>query len=930
MASFTDSIPKFNPYVSQLPVELMAKVGMAKQQQYEQGIQKIQSTIDSVAGLDVYKDEDKTYLQSKLNELGNDLKWVGASDFSDFQLVNSVNGMTKQIAKDPNILNAVSSTAFVKKELSFMEEERKKGKLNPSNEYVFKQKLNDWASDGKVGSTFSYKYDPYFDVNKFVKETFDSVLPDSFTYEEVFQLDGNGKPMRDSKGNFILNPTMTRIEKEGRFPEKVRQTLNQIMSDPRVAKQLSIDGIYNYRGLDEIALSEKISSQKIEMLSQYENKLAELILQKNTGKDVQSEIDNLYSKIETTVSAYDEYIKTASENPDAIRAALYKDDVTSRYTTMFGQIKESKTTHENPAWNQNWKMQVEANAQSRWAQEMRQRKNEFKEELQYKYDALRSAEEVARINAKAKGKQKLGDGDNGEGYGPGGEPSEQAAQSAAIEVIRVQNADYEKAVNDYSIKSNAFIWENIFGKMPVNDAKLKDLMSKGVKKEAAIELLINNAARKANVSPEEFKATWSTRAVTAFKKLSPEEQSARPIMEKTYKDYKDSKRIFDSQMLIKERIDKKRQQDLGEVGKKIAMLDIKPQTITYKDKTYTLTKEDMLDIAIYKKGNIGLMGSLFSGEDGRALQQDSKMALSRLAKRGKAELAEAYINDESLNKNEGFYNIVKNVMNIPDRIRYQSEGWGGVNRNWSQVKQVEEIMNNQTYVEGLKKTAEIIKEHYNIAPNRNIDIITGDGETDKNTIAKLRRWGSEAISQNANLSSDFKKFVESIKTDPNDNILGATTIFDENNNPMVEIVSYNEAGKRVGGLTIQPDQARKINIDLGTLYESDEASALRNKLNYNNYKTSVGDPSDTATYVNGDSWYDKYDFPGMKGNKNFDVQANIVYSSGQYFPYLYIKDGNKKPVVRELPGDDNLENILITLKNSINPTLVKSLLITPN
>ena len=39
MASFTDAISSFNPYVQQLPVELMAKVGMAKQAQYDAGIQ---------------------------------------------------------------------------------------------------------------------------------------------------------------------------------------------------------------------------------------------------------------------------------------------------------------------------------------------------------------------------------------------------------------------------------------------------------------------------------------------------------------------------------------------------------------------------------------------------------------------------------------------------------------------------------------------------------------------------------------------------------------------------------------------------------------------------------------------------------------------------------------------------------------------------
>ena len=66
MASFTDQISTFNPYVSQLPVEAMVQVGMQKQAQYDQGVQKIQGYIDNIAGMDVVNDADKQYLQSKL------------------------------------------------------------------------------------------------------------------------------------------------------------------------------------------------------------------------------------------------------------------------------------------------------------------------------------------------------------------------------------------------------------------------------------------------------------------------------------------------------------------------------------------------------------------------------------------------------------------------------------------------------------------------------------------------------------------------------------------------------------------------------------------------------------------------------------------------------------------------------------------------
>ena len=104
MASFTDAITQFNPYVSQLPVEAMMKVGMQKQAQYEEGYKKIQGEIDRVVGLDIMRDVDKEYLQSKLDELGGNLRTYAAGDFSNFQLVNSVGGMARQVGKDKGLI----------------------------------------------------------------------------------------------------------------------------------------------------------------------------------------------------------------------------------------------------------------------------------------------------------------------------------------------------------------------------------------------------------------------------------------------------------------------------------------------------------------------------------------------------------------------------------------------------------------------------------------------------------------------------------------------------------------------------------------------------------------------------------------------------------------------------------------------------------
>ena len=86
MASYKDIIPTFNPYIQQEPVEAMMKVGVYKQERYDEGIKKIQESIDNIAGLDVVRDVDKQYLQSKLNQLGGKLSTVAGGEFPTSQL----------------------------------------------------------------------------------------------------------------------------------------------------------------------------------------------------------------------------------------------------------------------------------------------------------------------------------------------------------------------------------------------------------------------------------------------------------------------------------------------------------------------------------------------------------------------------------------------------------------------------------------------------------------------------------------------------------------------------------------------------------------------------------------------------------------------------------------------------------------------------
>lgn len=257
MASFKDIVPQFTPYVQQLPVEEMVQVGMYKQQLYDQGVQKIQSQIDNIAGLDIVHDSDRAYLQSKLDELTTNLRGVAAGDFSDQNLVNSISGMTSQLIKDKNIQSAVASTAWFRKENELMEKAIAEGKASPQNIKDFKIKTNEWLSSTKVGENFRGRYTPYKDVTteltefatKVMSQAKESKSDNPYISDEqgrTLYYDRKGNASLDStKGKPIVADVMKKISVSGVSSEKLYNLFKDIL-DPSDMEQLRIDAQYEW------------------------------------------------------------------------------------------------------------------------------------------------------------------------------------------------------------------------------------------------------------------------------------------------------------------------------------------------------------------------------------------------------------------------------------------------------------------------------------------------------------------------------------------------------------------------------------------------------------------------------------------------------------------------------------------------------------
>ena len=331
MASYKDIIPKFNPYIQQRPVEAMMKVGVYKQQRYDQGVQKIQESIDNIAGLDVVRDVDRQYLESKLNQLGGQLSMVAGGDFSNFQLVNSVNGMTNQIAKDPNVINAVGSAARYRKALENKDKLIQEGKGSASNDWLFNNEANEWLNSDDINSQYNGMYRPYKDYNKSARDIIKALGKKETGYDVAF----------DENGNMV--DAITRVKITGISPERIRTALKQGLS-PDDYQQLQVDGQYKYSNTSPSQYVNDINSNYQSTFEKYSQERDRLVALKNAASSateqqrLQQQIEQIDGAIESVKSEYNTVSSGfESGNVTGSQAQLYTmnwlEDTANAYAT---------------------------------------------------------------------------------------------------------------------------------------------------------------------------------------------------------------------------------------------------------------------------------------------------------------------------------------------------------------------------------------------------------------------------------------------------------------------------------------------------------------------------------------------------------------------------------------------------------------------
>ena len=380
MASYKDSPNlNFSPYVQTLPVEAMAKVGMYKQERYDQGVQKIQQSIDNIAGLDIVRPEDKQYLQSKLNQLGSQLSTVAGGDFSNFSLVNSVNGMTNQIVKDPRVMKDVASSSAYRKALESQQKIKAEGKGSASNDMLFNEQVNTWMNGGKDAS-FNSTYRPYSDYEAKKRE-----IIKTLTAEKV------GTPVIYGPNGKLLS-AMTYTEVEELSPQKILTALKQGLS-PDEYQQLQIDGRYKYANVSKEQFVSDVNSRFISAYDNMSKSRASLKTQmemlENVGERkkyeneinrVSNEMSNLKQQYETTSESF------LSGDVESAKARLYTNDWfnDSANVYKYKNVKQEYST--NPALADQRKVEAMNRADARMNAQLQQARKLKMLDIQMKSD----------------------------------------------------------------------------------------------------------------------------------------------------------------------------------------------------------------------------------------------------------------------------------------------------------------------------------------------------------------------------------------------------------------------------------------------------------------------------------------------------------------------------------------------------------------
>jgi hypothetical protein len=631
MASFTDAIPQFNPYIQQLPVEAMVNVGMEKQQRYDQGIQRIQSQIDQVAGLSISRPQDREYLQSKLNELGSKLKTVAAADFSNYQLVNSVAGMAGSIAKDPTIIASMQSTAQRAALQERIKKDTEAGKYNPANTTLYNISDQEWYNDPNVGAKYTGYYKTPHDVWGKIKDIAEEVGIDSKEVDNLFERDSiTGEVKRDKDDNPIFDEMLVQKTLKGKDPAKLLSAFQGALT-PEDYEQLSIEGRYKYLNSTPEELREKIVTPLNEKI-EFNNGKVELLKialvdENNKAKKNPQLIESLGKQIEyfetentNLKKSQENGLKSLASNPEGVKAMLFTND----YLSIMSRVLSSEEVSTKYSVHPLFEIAMDKKnflLSERVAQENAYYKAQENKRAQETFE-LTKEEKLLDIEKKRRGLF------GGSGPGTSGLPQGITELGTPAEILAGKNTEFSNTLSTYNELNKNIAIQSLKAANPKRagetDAAYETRLAVKLKEIAKVvdpdSGSINVAVEKLAISQLEKWRTDPDNMPPTAKNLIGKQNDALKTLSVLETEMKSAREEAD-QIAISRGI------DINAYNK--VMKSVKPTSIKIQTgESITLSPEDQLDLVNLRPERFNTFGSLFQTDQQSKLSSQARMKLN--------------------------------------------------------------------------------------------------------------------------------------------------------------------------------------------------------------------------------------------------------------------------------------------------------------
>lgn len=316
MANFVGAITNFNPYIQQIPTEAYMKVGMFKEQQYQMGVQKVQDTVDKIAGLDIANEGGRNYLRARVDELTNSLNKYSHVDFSNPNNVTQLASLAKPLYQDENIVNDVVNTGIYRKWQKEASDAYKAGKMELGQYMREASDASIWLNSKSAGSQYTGRQNANTAtkkdlVDRIIKAKKDGMEKNEYVYDinydvrTPYYVKSTNKHYSEADfNNFITESIISTRDREmlmndnwyenqGKSTEQLQREDLQLYQSKIAANIARIDEIKNdplfYSG-DKKAESQKIiddlTSYNYQLINGKVKYLQELNLNDPSSRDV--------------------------------------------------------------------------------------------------------------------------------------------------------------------------------------------------------------------------------------------------------------------------------------------------------------------------------------------------------------------------------------------------------------------------------------------------------------------------------------------------------------------------------------------------------------------------------------------------------------------------------------------------------------------